>query len=132
MTDLSETSDVVVEPAPRKSILRRPGCLIGLAIWAVLICSPCIILYFVTTGEITVTLGDAPGQQLRVWLINEPRERGLGISSPMVFGGSSDATVMCVQTDVRYLLWMGSADPNIYCDCYQRPERDGEWNYSTT
>jgi hypothetical protein len=132
MTDLPETIEPTIESAPRKSIFRRPGCLIGLAIWAVLILSPCIIGILVTTGEVSLTLGSAPGQQLRIWLIDEVRERGLGISTPAVFGGGSDATAMCVQTDVRYLLWAGSADPVSYCECYLRPERGGEWNYSTT
>lgn len=131
MSEVSDQTDAPVEPtAPRKrTLLGRIGCVLGLLIWAVLIFMPCIIGILVTQGEINIGLGSAPGQNLRIWLIMEPDERGIGISSPSV---QQNGNQICVQTDVRYLLWMGSEEPSTYCDCYTRTAADTEWEYTET
>jgi hypothetical protein len=104
------------QPA-RKSILRRPGCVIALVIWFVLLLTiPYFIFTMVTSGEISLTTGGAPDQRARLWLISNPRERGFGFSNTWV--ASEGENRLCMQTDVQYWLWQGSQAPSVYCECY--------------
>jgi hypothetical protein len=77
----AEPIRIVITP-PKRSPLRRLGCAVGLLLWAIIMISPCFLCVLATQGQITVTLGNAPDQQARVWLVNEARERGVGISWP--------------------------------------------------
>ena len=98
---------------------RRIGCLLGLLVWLVVMLIPLLFIALAVRQEIVITQGDAPGQVLRIWLINEARHRGLGISTASVYADAPEEGV-CVQTDVRFLLWMGESDPTSYCECYVR------------
>jgi hypothetical protein len=69
-----------VVPWKRPHALRRAGCLAGLAVWFVILLAPCAFFLMATQEQITITLGAAPEQTLRIWLINEVKERGVGIS----------------------------------------------------
>lgn len=125
-SDLPPAHEPLVLPPRRRSPLGRLGCGCALAVWFLLILTPCALGILATQGEITVNLGSAPGQQLRVWLIMEPDERGIGVSSPARVTTSGD-TGMCMQTDVRYLLWEGEAESVSYCECYERASADASW-----
>jgi hypothetical protein len=116
---------------PPKSPLRRPGCVIALIIWFLILLTPCPLFILLTQGEIRINVGSAPDQHIRLWLVMEPRERGFGLSSPSIHPGPSEGEV-CLQTDVRYLLWMGSAEDASYCECYQHPTDDSGWTPTTT
>jgi hypothetical protein len=112
--------DEVLQPKPRSRV-RRIGCGIALVIWVILLVLPCIAIALISQGEIAIQLGDLPGQSLRVWLIQDSTERGIGVARPSVHT-NADATT-CLQTDTSFLLWMGKGDPTSYCDCY---DRDGD------
>lgn len=101
--------------APRPSLIRRAGCGVGLIVWFVVMLLPCILITLAVRGEITVNTGGAPEQYVRVWLIIEARERGLGISNAWVAPADD---LLCVQTDVNFVLWEGNADSIHYCKCY--------------
>lgn len=128
-------SDVQSDPAPEQEepvIVRkkrgpfaRLGCALGLVIWAVLILSPCILVALAARGEISITTGDAPEQRLRIWLIMEAAERGVGISTASIHEQANGQT--CVQTDASFLLWQGKADPVSYCECYQHETGSEDW-----
>jgi hypothetical protein len=118
-------------PKPPPSRLRRIGCALALVIWFTLLLTPCFLFVMATQGEIAVNLGSAPGQDLRIWLIMEADERGFGVSRPTTASGN-DANHLCVQTDVRYLLWAGKAEPVTYCDCYERSGTDQAWSSTAT
>ena len=110
----------------RRSPLRRAGCIIALLIWFAILLLPCFLIVLAVQGEITISTGSAPGQQTRLWLISEPDERGLALSSASVT--QSDANALCVETSVRFLLWTGKTEPSVYCECYARASADAPWS----
>lgn len=123
MTDSSET-----QPAPPtlyRRPLRRIGCLVGLLLWALLMLTPCGLFLLATQGQLTISLGSAPNQEVRLWLVNEARVRGLALSWPSV--RPSGDTTLCVQTETRFLLWAGSGEPATFCDCYGRTSPNEPW-----
>lgn len=107
----------------KKSPLRRPGCVIGLMIWLLLVLSPCLMIVLAVRGEIALTTGSAPEQKLRIWLIQEAGQSGIGVSNVDLL---TDSGQLCVQTNVRFILWRGQAEPaqSQYCECYTRIETD--------
>lgn len=117
---MTETS-----PKPRRSPLRRAGCIVALVIWFAILLLPCFLVVLAVQQEISIPTGGAPDQRLRLWLISEADERGLALSTASVH--QQTATEICVQTDVRFLLWAGSAEPLSYCDCYERGGESAEW-----
>lgn len=103
-------------PVKPRSRLRRLGCGIGLIIWIILLLFPCVAIVLIAQGEIAIQLGNIPGQNFRVWLIQDATERGLGIASPSVHT-DEDANV-CLQTETNFLLWMGKGESTSYCECF--------------
>lgn len=130
---MAEIPQTLPEPQPvrRRSPLRRLGCGILLVLWFLVLLTPCGLFMLASRGELTLDLGSAPGQSARIWLVMEPDERGIGLSLPTVHSGA-DADSMCVQTDVRYFLWQGEAEPLSYCDCYRRDDARADWIYLET
>ena len=118
---------VEAPPVMKRHPLRRPGCVIGLILWFVLLLSPCFMILLAARGEISISTGDLPEQRIRVWLIQEARLSGIGVSS-----GAAQVydQQMCVQTNVNFVLWRGQADPIQYCDCYTQAESG--WQASST
>jgi hypothetical protein len=106
------------QPVARPSRWRRLGCAAGVVFWFVLLLLPCVIVLLVSQREVVIPLGSIPGQSARIWLIDEARERGIAFSMPSVHRGTDDLT--CVQTDSRFLMWMGQGDPTSYCECFRR------------
>ena len=111
---------------PRRSPLRRLGCTIAVIIWFIVLLTPCLCIVLASQGEIAVRLGDVPGQSFRLWLLNESRQRGIGISRPSVYA-SAEQSQVCIQTDVSFILWMGSAEATIYCECYTQFDNNAGW-----
>lgn len=110
--------DTIQTAAPIKprSRLRRLGCGIGLVIWAILLLFPCMAIVLISQGEIAVQLGNVPGQSLRIWLVQDATERGLGIARPSIH--TDDNANVCLQTDTNFLMWMGKGETTSYCECY--------------
>ncbi|HEX2905760.1 MAG TPA: hypothetical protein VHO69_02790 [Phototrophicaceae bacterium] len=106
-------------PPRERRIFRRIGCLAGLLLWALIMLLPCFLFFLATQEQITISLGDAPQQTARIWLVNEIRQRGLGLSWASVKPGTSDRTV-CVQTETRFMLWVGTGPAATHCECYTR------------
>ncbi|MBZ0289845.1 MAG: hypothetical protein K8I30_19640 [Anaerolineae bacterium] len=104
---------------PRRSRLRRFGCTVALILWFMILLTPCFCFVLASQGEINIQLGDLPGQSLRIWLLNESRQRGIGISRPAVFSSESSDGV-CMQTDVSFILWAGTADASTFCECFDQ------------
>ena len=117
-----------LQPAPSRSPLRRPGCVIALVIWFAILLLPCFLIVLAVQQEIVISTGSAPGQQARLWLISEADARGLGFSSATVYETSE--TALCVQNDVRFLLWTGDFEPVSYCECYERASAGDEWSFT--
>lgn len=109
----------------RRGPLARLGCALGLVIWLILILSPCILIALAAQGEISISTGDAPDQRLRIWLIMEATQRGVGISNASIHAQESGQT--CVQTETSFLLWQGKSESVIYCECYQHTDGSQDW-----
>lgn len=118
-----QTPLVVQKP---RGPLRRLGCSAAVVLWFIILLTPCLCIVLATQGEIAIRLGDLPGQSLRVWLLNESRQRGLGLSRPSLHAGEHERQT-CIQTDVSFALWVGIAEAATYCECYTRPEDTNQW-----
>ena len=112
---LPNTAQAAAPIKPRRR-LRRLGCWIGLVIWIILLLLPCLAIALISQGEIAVQLGNVPGQTLRVWLIQDATERGIGVARPTV--RTNENSNVCLQTDTSFLLWMGKGEATSYCECY--------------
>jgi hypothetical protein len=110
--------------------LARLGCAIALVVWAVLILSPCILIALAVQGEINIPTGEAPDQRLRIWLIMEATQRGIGVSSASISESESGQT--CVQTETNFLLWQGQSESISYCECYLHEDGSKDWTPTGT
>ncbi len=105
----------------RRSPLRRIGCAIGVVLWLLVLLTPCIFITLAVRYEITLDTGSAPEQRLRLWLIMEADQRGIGFSNASVRESEGQT---CVQTDVQFYMWQGQAEPVSFCNCYERGAED--------
>lgn len=123
----------LVTPIPTtakpRSLLRRIGCSFGLIFWILLLLTPCFCLVLASQGEISIRLGDVPGQSFRIWLVNEARERGIAVAWPTLHSISQEGN-LCLQIDVKFVLWMGQGNETSYCDCYA--QLDNQWSLTST
>jgi hypothetical protein len=55
----------------------------------------------------------------------EADERGLGVTSTSVH--PLDENHLCVESNTRFVLWTGSAEPGASCECYAREASDQLW-----
>jgi hypothetical protein len=127
---LSEADEQIEQPQPivrkRRGPLARVGCAVALILWFTLLLSPCFAIVLVSRGEISIPTGNAPEQRIRVWLIMEAAQRGLGISNASI--QSVGVNQLCVQTNISFLLWQGRGEPSSYCECYERNSESEGWN----
>ena len=127
-------SEVSVIAPPRFRTVRRAGCLVLLVFWFALLLSPCFAIVLATQGQITISQGDLPEQEIRIWLIMEDEQRGIGFSStaahplPEALGDHSGT---CVQTDVHYVLWQGDGQATTYCSCWAKDSAN-DWELLAT
>jgi hypothetical protein len=112
-------------PRSRRIVL---GC--GVALWFAILMLPCFFLVMLTQGQIVVRTGDLPDQALRIWLVNEARQRGFGIAVPSTHVGEGGQS--CLQTQVSFISWVGSGDPATYCECYNRATEEAAWTLQST
>jgi hypothetical protein len=98
------------------------GCAIGL-LWGAFMLALCLVAgSLAVRGEFALRRGQPT--ELRVWLIRNEVNRGLGFSySREVDRGQGEGN-RCYLTRVRFLLWRsdGSAPGGEYCQCYGRTE----------
>ncbi len=85
----------------------------------------CFAITLAAQGEITISTGSAPDQVLRIWLVMEARQRGIGISRGSAVFASENA--VAVTTTVDYLLWQGEGEATEYCLFYLRTDAQSEW-----
>lgn len=114
---------------PKRSRRRRVLIGIGLVIWFALLLLPCVLFTLAVNQEIAIPTGDLPGQQVRVWLVMEASQRGLGYSTASVTQRSD--TQACLTTNIGFLLWQGQADATRYCECYARSSASEPWSLAS-
>lgn len=100
--------------------LRRLGCGILLTLWFMLMLWPCVMIQVLVEGEFVVNLSDRPGHEARIFTTQNEDQRGFGFSFASI--NSENDERLCIQTNVRYLMWQGENEPVDYCRCYDRVE----------
>jgi hypothetical protein len=118
-------------PPKKRSPIRRFGCIVAVIIWFAILLLPCFCLVLASQGEIAIRLGDAPEQSFRLWLLSESDQRGIGISRPSVFAGENSDQI-CVQTNINFVLWAGTAEASTYCECYTRSDNTQSWSLTSS
>lgn len=127
-----EIEYVVRERKPK--IWRRVGCGIAVVVWLLVMLLPLFFITLAAQGEVRIGhLSDVPNPHehplLQVSLISRIDYRGLNIRNSTI---DRDGDNMCIQTNVRYLLWNGEADPATFCDCYARLDSGSDWELVET
>jgi hypothetical protein len=115
---------------PRKPLSLRRKIVYAMltVLWFFVLMIPCFLIGLAVQREIIVPTGSLPGQEVRIWLIMEERQRGIGISS----GSASminDSTAQ-LQTSSNFVLWAGRGTPSTYCEIFTRDSADARWMYS--
>lgn len=123
---------------PKRSLLSRLGCSVLLVIWFAILLTPCALIYLASNGEIRISHSDIPDSYLHpllsIELLTEVDSRGLRIVNSSVAENSFDDDLLCVQTDVRFLLWKTDEENQdvTFCDCYERANSDSGWTFTQT
>lgn len=113
---------------------KRPGCLIGVTIWFFVMLIPLFFFILAVEGDITLRhRGDIPDKYehplFQISLIMEIDYRGFGLTSSAIHKTDNDN--ICIETNVRYILWQGEGEPATFCDCYTRTQ-DEPWSLTET
>lgn len=125
------------DPAPKKSLPRRFGCSLLIAVWFVILLTPCGLFYLAANGEIRLDHSQVPDPhahpRLLISLIGESDDRGLRIEHSTIQAAINE-TALCVDTSVTFLLWESSGgNQNVqFCDCYLRSDEGSSWDLKST
>ena len=100
------------------------GCLSALVATALAASLLLIILSVALRGEARFSKGDLG--ELRIWLIRESANQGLGFSTSRIIAGSESSGEVCIRTTARFLMIRSDREIEdvVYCDC---SERKGEF-----
>jgi hypothetical protein len=126
-----EPQEAVLKVPQRRSWRRRLGCGAVLVLWFTVLLTPCLCIVLASQEEILIHLSDIPANTLRIWLVNEAHERGIGIAIPSL-GATNSANLICVHTNVNFVFWEGEGKPTNYCECYSQPQQGGQWELSSS
>ncbi len=126
---------VINEQPGKRSLIRRAGCAVLLIVWFLMLSLPLGFFILAIEGQITLAHGsDVPDRhehpRIQVRLVTEIDYRGLQFTNSTI-DQQNDLT-LCVQTNVRYLLWQGEGETATFCDCYTRPDIADEWLFEST
>ncbi|MCL4253889.1 MAG: hypothetical protein KJ043_08925 [Anaerolineae bacterium] len=115
---------------PKRNPLRRLGCTVLLILWFIFLLLPLFLFIMAVQQEITIAhAGDIPESYqhplFQVQLVMEEDYRGLRIVNATLHNGTD--TNICVQTNVRYMLWEGEGESATFCRCYERDSAESEW-----
>ena len=125
-------------PPKKRSLAKRLGCGLLLISWFLLLLTPCALFYLAANGEIRIHHADIPQPhehpRLQISLISEADDRGLRIVTSFIVEPSDADRALCVETDVRFVLWESSAgdQDSRYCDCYGRASATAAWELTDT
>lgn len=119
----------------KRTPLQRVGCAVLIIIWFVIMLIPMALIILAIEGNITVHHGrSVPDRhehpRLQIRLITELDYRGFQITNSTL-DQDSEAN-LCIQTNVRYILWQGDGEDAQFCDCYSRENPDRDWQFTGT
>jgi hypothetical protein len=95
-----------------KTIPRRLLYAIFLLVWFGIVLLPA--LAFVLASNQQIQLGSDPQRHVRIFLLQEPESRGIGIEWARRAGVASG----CSETRLAYLMWRGEGERARYCSCF--------------
>lgn len=81
-------------------------------LWFVVMLFPLLAVVLAARHEIAV--GSDEGRQIRVFLVQETADRGVGIEWAKPARERGD----CTQSAVVYLMWRGTGENTRFCTCY--------------
>src|SRR5258708_38104019 len=87
--------------------LSRIGCGLAVVLWFMLLTLPCFAVVLATQGEIILTHSDIPFDDFRVWLIQQPRQRGIAISNSHRVSAVDGSNAVFTLLDARFILCEG-------------------------
>lgn len=136
MTEMDEYYERTRKPlfAMPTSRAGRFGYGIILAIWFLLLLTPCAMLWLATGNTLSIPRSNIPEPELHpaleVQLIMEIDNRGLKFTTTGLT--QSDDLNLCIQNNINYLLWESDRDstPASYCQCYQRQDNQSDWEFT--
>ena len=93
------------------------GCLGSIALGLLGVALFFAVLSLTTRGEIRIPRGELG--EIRIWMIREGENQGLGRSSTRVIQGSERSGKACLQTKVGFLMMRSEEPPEslTYCEC---------------
>ena len=109
-------------PTGMNKPMTRRGCVLGVAVWALVMTLPICILVLAMRGELAWQRG--PFTEDRIWLVRaDPsagqRQSGLAYSSVRVTDGRvGDGGPVCASTRVYFWLWGADDEVLQFCECY--------------
>jgi hypothetical protein len=100
--------------------INRIGCGLLVVLWfAFLIIGPCAVINLLINGEIVLTKSTTPDDQVRVWMISSPENRGIGFANGYV--NKIEGSEVCTRTDFTFILWQGQPPVKPFsCTCYEK------------
>jgi hypothetical protein len=79
-----------------------------------------IVLSIALRGEARFDKGDLG--ELRIWLIRETANQGLGLSTTRIVAGRESEGEACVRTTARFLMIRSAQEVKdvAFCDCFEK------------
>lgn len=96
------------------------GCFSALLVAVVGASLLLIVLSVALRGEARFSKGDLG--ELRVWLIRESANQGLGLTTTRVVAGRESSGEVCIRTTARFLMVRSAQEIEdvVFCDCYEK------------
>jgi hypothetical protein len=91
---------------------RRILYLLLLLLWLIVMLLP--VFAVVLAARQQIEIGADPKSHVRIFLLQEPATRGIGVEWARPSAGRSG----CAQATLSYLLWRGEAENVRFCRCY--------------
>lgn len=130
-TEQGDVEYVVIQK--KRKLWNRIGCWVMVVFWFLVLLIPLGLFILAIEGDITIKRGGVPDSHehplLQLSLIMESDARGLRVTNTSLHHPSDND--LCVQTNVRFVLWEGEGDSASYCDCYTRPDEDADWVFES-
>lgn len=94
--------------------LRRLAIVLLLFVWALIMAFPVVAVLLATQNQIQI--GEEQGRQVRLFLLQEPEQEGIGLEWARPVGRGDEAP--CLQTSIFYLMWVGEGQNVTFCQCF--------------
>jgi hypothetical protein len=135
-TEAEAPGEQIASVRPPRSFLGRLGCILAAVVWGFILLLPAFLITLAVQDELGLWHGgripDNEGHPLLLFKLlsdpDHPENEGISVTTSTV--SRATETEMCLQTHVRYFLWVSEAEPASYCDCYTRADAEAEWAYA--